>query len=276
MSLAFTSTLKAFLRSYTLLFVVSLVNVNFCFAQNLGGSFTIDFGYLATMVKDTRHSSIFRTCHGGNSTLSYSIQGEKSANALGFGLSYAVADRDENIVTSVFAIEMRMFYEHLRTLRNKNWQLGAYIDYGVFLTDRDGGYWYGFDDDPSFSYVMWTSFGLSGKYQKSLGENWLLNVKTALPLFAFTERPAYAFVFPEDHYVLKDYYSLLLQSEYFERAQFRPFTQFTNLQFQTGLQRKLGQRGNSIGFNYKWNYLFAGGVKPLFKFNHQLGIALSI
>jgi hypothetical protein len=181
----------------------------------------------------------------------------------------------DDFATNVSAIEMRIFYEHYRTLKNKNWQLGAYLDHGNFSTDRYGVSWLGFEEDPSFSYVIWSSLGVTGKYHKALGKNWNLHLKASLPLVAFTERPSYAFAFPEDHYDWNDYI-LLFQPGYFERAQFQTFTQFTNLQLQSGLQHRIGKRGSSIGLNYQWSYLFAAGVKPLFRYNHHFTIVYQL
>jgi hypothetical protein len=269
------SKLKPTSQWFLLLFFAALINFNFCLGQNLGGSLTIDPGYSIMQVKDTRHSSVFRTAQGWNFGLKYELQGERSANALGFKFVQIAGSLDKGFATNVSALEIQIFYEHLRTLKNKNWQIGAYLDHGFYLTDRYAGNWYGSVDDPTFSYVIWSSLGLTGKYHKALGENWHLNLKAALPLIAFTERPAYAFVFPEDHYSFNDFY-LLFQPEYFERAQFRTFTQFTNLQLQTGLQHRIGKRGSAIGLNYQWSYLFAAGVKPLFRYNHHFTIVYQL
>lgn len=259
-------------QKQALLFFALFLNLSICTGQSLGGSLKIDGGYSITQVKDTRHSSVFRTVKGWNFGLQYILQGERSSNSLGVKFLDTGGDWQRDFTTSVSASEMRIFYEHWRTLKNKNWQIGAYLDHGLFYTDRYAGPWPRSEDSPGFSYVMWSSLGLASQYHKTFGENWSLNVKGALPLLAFTERPPYSFTFPADHY---DWYDdlWLFQPAYFKRAQFRSFTQFANLQIQAGLQHRIGQRGNAIGINYQGNYLFVAGAKPLFAFNQQFNIA---
>lgn len=262
----------SFAQTQALLFFALLLNYSVCIGQNLGGGLKIDGGYSITHVKDTRHSSVFRTVKGWNFGLQYDLQGERSANTLGLKFLDTGGDWQMGFNTSVSVSEMRIFYEHSRTLKNKNWQLGAYLDHGAFSSDRHAGTWPGFEDNSRFSYVIWSSLGLIGKYHKAWGKNWNVNITGALPLLAFVERPPYSFTFPEDHYDWrKDI--LLFQSAYFRNAQFQPLTQFINLQLQTRLQHRIGQRGNAIGINYQGGYLFAAGQKPLYRFNHHFNIA---
>lgn len=268
------SRLKIITQWSVLLVFIALINFNCCLGQNLGGSLKLDAGYSIAQVKDTRHSSVFRTAKCWNYGLQYALQGERSTNTLGLKFSHTAVDWQKNFITTVSISEMRIFYEHLRTLKNKNWQLGAYLDHGAFSTHRYAGTgpWPGFKDNSGFSYVIWSALGLTGKYHKALGKNWNLNIAGALPLLAFTERPPYSFTFPEDGYDWEEDI-LLFQSAYFKRAQFQTLTQFAHLQFQTILQHRIGQRGSAIGINYQWNYLFATGEKPLFRFHHHVNLA---
>lgn len=261
-------------QTQALLFFALLLTYNLCLGQNLGGALKIDGGYSITQVKDTRHSSVFRTVKGWNFGLQYDLQGGRSTNALGIKLLNTGGDWQRGFNTSVSVSEMRIFYEHSRTLKNKNWQLGAYLDHGAFSTHRYAGPgpWPGFEDNSGFSYLIWSALGLTGKYHKALGKNWNLNIAGALPLLAFTERPPYSFTFPEDGYDWEEDI-LLFQSAYFKRAQFQTLTQFAHLQVQTILQHRIGQRGSAIGINYQWNYLFATGEKPLFRFHHHVNLA---
>lgn len=267
--------LKTITQWPALLFFSALINFNFCLGQNLGGSLKIDLGYSVTQFKDTRHSSIFRNGHGVNAGLQYRIQGKKSANTLAFRITHTSAESNNDFISSAFAPETQIFYEHLRTLKNKDWQVGAFVDHGTFSTNRDGGGWYDFNDYPSLSYLIWSSVGISGTYDRSLGKKWRLKVRGILPILAFTERPPFSFAFPEDQYTWDSYF-LLFKPAYFKRAQFRTFTQFTNLQVNTGFQRRIGKRGNQVGINYQWSYLFSDGPKPLFRFNHFLDLSFQL
>lgn len=261
-------------QQWVLLFFILLVNNSICSGQNLGLNFKIDPGFSITQMKDTRQSSVFRSALGWSFGLQFELQDTCSSNTLGFKFAQLGASNNEDLTSYVWALgasELRIFYEHWRPLKNKNWQVGAYLDHGFFITDRDIPFFYISEDNPSSSYVIWSSLGLAGRYHKALSENWNVQLKAALPLLAFTERPAYSFNFPEEHYDDNDDF-LLFQADYFKHAQFRTLTQFTNLQLQAGLQRRIGQKNNSLGVNYQWSYLFAGGAKPLFRFNHHFTI----
>lgn len=164
------SRLKTITQWSVLLVFAAVINFNFCMGRNLGRNLTIAPGYSITQVKDTRHSSVFRTAQGWNFGLQYELQGERSANALGFKFVQIAGSLDMGFATNVSALETRIFYKHLRTLKNKNWQIGGYLDHGFYLTDRYAGNWYGSVDDPSFSYVIWSSLGVTGKHHKHWGK----------------------------------------------------------------------------------------------------------
>jgi hypothetical protein len=255
-----------------LFYIFTYAKLTSIYAQTeVSNSYFLNFGLAIPSTKETHYTSNFRNGIGYNVQIGYERQSSKSINRFSVLFLQSKQGKENLSFSNILRPEIR--YEHLRKINESGLSIGGYFDIGTLLNFRRGTW----ADENSINYTMWSSFGFSSQYEKSIKLkdkkiNW--NSKFSVPLMTYLIRPSYTFPYT-DNYLENGVFSFDrsgLSKKIVTGGKLVSLDKFLNIGFQTGFSFPTNNNKWELGVNYSLNYMQTNELKPIFQSVHLINL----
>ena len=259
------------MKSGILLIICLIILSDSAFGQDKINRIFFDLGINYLSNKETHFTSNFRDGVGSRFEIGFERKTPKSINR--FSLLGAHTNTGNDNISRSITLQPELRYTHLRSISNKGFQLGGYLDAGTLLNFRQGVW----SNENGTNYTIWSSLGLSTQFDKkiSFGNrelNWI--TQFSIPILSYLIRPSYTFPYT-DNFLENEVFNFErsgLGEKIITGGSLALLNNFFRPQFQTGFSFSTKNKNWEFGLKYAFDYLQTQEVKPVFQTRHQLSL----
>ncbi|MEN0049861.1 MAG: hypothetical protein AAF806_22560 [Bacteroidota bacterium] len=222
--------------------------------------------------KDERLTFRNRVEDGFITTISYFQVSERNLHRIDLGFGKNRINRNHRAAT-IINLRPQLTYTFQRKFID--WYVGGTMNIGSLLSFPNSNRWAG---NNTISYTIWSSLGISGRYQKPFelkNQRFHVVADFHFPLLSYLIRPTYGLPYPSNYLEdgTFDFQRQNLTSALLRSGKIRSLDQFQYLETRLGLSTFLTSKQHEIRLSYLFDYFNVNEVKPVRQIRNGLELS---